>query len=94
MKVQGAARTCRHFTPMHDTPSEAFSLPLRIRVQAHGASSRMTMETIVYKGLPGRNTGRAQTPYAWGVFSIDRRDALLPNADGRAKRVEVNGHPP
>jgi hypothetical protein len=28
-----------------------------------------------------------------GVFSLDRRDALLPNADGRAKRVEVNGHP-
>jgi len=27
------------------------------------------------------------------VFSIDRRDALLPNADGRAKRVEVNGSP-
>ena len=24
---------------------------------------------------------------------MDRRDALLPNADGRAKRVEVNGHP-
>ena len=30
------------------------------------------------------------------MFSIDRRDALLPNADGRAvhvtSRVEVNGH--